>query len=264
MLLRVRRWKNNFKAGLRTFRTPSRQVASSQEAIEQPSTPVTIIPADHSPELRVRTSQDRETQVLPHLPHSDLNVCNHGRKRITTHGSKLHSHNSDVPRYPDRTAFEVTADPQAQCLLLTRLPPELRRLVYSFMWRTAGHQALHVERHSSRSLIFSHEPTYLESCSWGSYPCVLPDDYIFNDERLNQELNLRWSRHTREGKVKRDLFGRPGIPVKWSDLGISVDHTVYHAHRNCSSRPLSSPEGSKYHIPDWAPFLPALLTCKKL
>lgn len=41
--------------------------------------------------------------------------------------------------YPDRASLAATADAQQGSALLTALPAEIRRLVYGFMWRTGGH-----------------------------------------------------------------------------------------------------------------------------
>lgn len=147
---------------------------------------------------------------------------------------------SQAPRlFPSRASLAASADRQHGSALFTSLPAEVRRVIYAFMWRTGGHShGIHVQSDSSTGNV-------------GSFPCSLGDEESWVMTGLDAEPN-----------------GRPGglSGSEWSVLRDRAERT----HDSCDDDDVDGPRNTARWrtggdaLALWSPFLPVLLTCKRV
>lgn len=152
--------------------------------------------------------------------------------------------------YPDRASLASSANPQSHSLLFTTLPAELRQLIYAAMWRTAGHvHGIHIEHDRWEDRLTSE-------------PCVLDYEKSWAAEGVNAELDAEFAAR---GVEK----GRGEIRVakeRWWEMEARATRT----HLQCGDdRVYGRRNAARFRtgadpLALWSPFLPVLLTCKKV
>jgi len=178
--------------------------------------------------------------------------------------------------YPNRSSIASTANPQRQSLFFSLLPPEVRRIIYACVWSTCGYQhGIHIDMRS-RPDRSNPKPVFDPL----SYPCLQPIDEVFCDEALNAELDALWDEYEVMGKlqpirIERRWGQEPGVawglPVKFKELGARRARShfecyVEHLDKSKAVREVKYREGrGREEVrPTWTPFVPVLLTCKKM
>lgn len=180
--------------------------------------------------------------------------------------------------YPDRASFAASADPQAQSLFFHALPPEIRCIIYGYMWSSNGFQnGIHIDVRrpqdpSSSAAEGTYEPL--------SYPCLLEADDAFRDEAVNAEIDALWDDHEARGKlgeykVARRFAHQPevtasGLPYTFAELKNRrarghLDCWFDYSRKSKAARERQLEAGESRDVaPTWQPLLPVLLTCKRL
>lgn len=140
--------------------------------------------------------------------------------------------------FPSRSSLADSADPQHGSALFTTLPAEIRRVIYAFAWRTGGHtHGVHVQ--------FNLATGYVESC-----PCALGHEESWVATGLDAVRGRGVQFSGSEWRVLRDRAER--------------------RHDSCDDDDVDGPRNAARWrtggdaLALWSPFLPVLLTCKRV
>lgn len=144
--------------------------------------------------------------------------------------------------FPSRPSMTASADPQNGSALFTTLPAEIRRIIYAFAWRTGGHtHGIHVQFKFSTGHV-------------RSFPCSLGYEESWVVTGLDPELNGGAGRAVQfSGSEWRHLRNRA---ERW--------------HSGCDDDDVDGPRNTaRWRVGGdalalWSPFLPVLLTCKRV
>jgi len=141
-----------------------------------------------------------------------------------------------------REQLEESADPQPASPFFSRLPPEIRRMVYAEVWRTHTEGRMRLHFHCSH-----HEGRVRHT------PCIIsPDDMACEDA---------WD--TEPFPVNAQPLGGP--PTDWFQWTAWSLRTRWGNHWRCQKNLMSKwAEASPLDRPGWSPFLPLFLTCKQM
>lgn len=165
-------------------------------------------------------------------------------REYTCRDSGVHqSLRSQAPRlFPSRASLAASADPQHGSALFTTLLAEVRRVIYAFAWRTGGHShGIHVQFDSSTGYV-------------RSFPCSLGHEESWVSTALDAEPN--------EGLGRAVQFSGS----EWRVLRNRAERT----HDSCDDDDVDGPRNAARWrtggdaLALWSPFLPVLLTCKRL
>ncbi|SPO02534.1 uncharacterized protein DNG_05207 [Cephalotrichum gorgonifer] len=150
--------------------------------------------------------------------------------------------------FPDRASLSSSAHPQRQSPLFAALPAEIRRLIYGFMWRTGGHEhGIHLWYDRAKGYLVNE-------------PCMLaPAEGLGAAAEANRELDEQFRRLEAPNIALRDPDGRWG----------ALEKRARRNHRLCQDEDVYGPRNAaRWRGQDsaviWVPFLPVLLTCKKV
>lgn len=146
--------------------------------------------------------------------------------------------------YPDRTAFAAAADAQEPCAFFSTLPLEIRQMIYVEFWRGIGSGAGLVQHVLTRVV----PPDALQPRGpLGHAPCI-------SDHRALDE------RHEALKATAADSTDR----LAW----IRRVKTDWCMHWPCEElddpRIVPADMAPPPRAPQWSPFLPAMLTCKRM
>lgn len=154
--------------------------------------------------------------------------------------------------YPDRASLAASADPQENSPFFAALPAEVRHLIYASMWRTGAHvHGIHVEcdRWADRL---------------ASAPCVLGHEEMWGAAAgVNAELDVLFAARGVDGT------GRGGVEVSREQLG-ELAERVERTHGACDDDGVDGARNAARFrtgadpLVLWSPFLPVLLTCKRV
>lgn len=155
---------------------------------------------------------------------------------------------------PDRPSLEASADPQERSRFFTVLPAEVRRLVYAFMWRMGGHiYGIHVLHEPDRGAI-------------RSAPCSLGPGHFGAAADANAELDALFA-----GKGVGEEARLRGVRLRGERLQALVER-LGRTHLECHDDGVYGPRNAaRFRTGEgvdplalWSPFLPVLLTCKRM
>lgn len=172
-------------------------------------------------------------------------------------------------RYPDHASLEASADPQDGCPLFGVLPAEVRELIYGYMWRTGGHlYGIHVLKDSERGQVrtwpCSLHPAHFEDVAEANAGL----DALLDGMGVDEAEKLRGFRLGPQvtGERLRELVGgeRERVRELMADMG--------RTHQECDGDGVHGPKNAARFRTGagvdpsvlWSPFLPVLLTCKRM
>lgn len=182
--------------------------------------------------VRMPWQRDKDFIILQTVPPGD----------IISHGLPFEDTGKMARR---RERLAETTLPQDQSPFFNKLPGEVRTQIYSHMWRTGGYSGgVHIELGDA----------WGSSHSVWSYPCVV--DAHCSAER-NEKLDQLWERHQQDV----ESGARRKSDIMMLDKSFPKLHAVQ--HWECYE-PKRIEELTGRRLKRWAPFLPVLLTCKRL
>ncbi|CAI4218482.1 unnamed protein product [Parascedosporium putredinis] len=144
--------------------------------------------------------------------------------------------------------------PASPIPLLPRPAPEIRCIIYDYMWSSGGFQnGIHIDvrRPQGSSSSAAAEGTYEPL----SYPCLLEADDAFRDEAVNAEIDALWDDHEARASSATEESSGKGPLDCWFD----------YSRKSKAARERQLEAGESRDVsPTWQPLLPVLLTCKRL
>lgn len=159
---------------------------------------------------------------------------------------------------PDHASFEASADPQDSSPLFTVLPLEVRELVYAYMFQTGGHlHGIHMLQDGRGGPITTG-------------PCSLHRGYFRTAAEVNDEMEALLAGASEEER-ERMMGLHAGTNSKGERAWELVDG-MGRTHLECHDDDVHGPRNAaRFRTAEhadplalWSPFLPVLLTCKRL
>ncbi|MBE3041292.1 hypothetical protein IMZ48_01640 [Candidatus Bathyarchaeota archaeon] len=158
--------------------------------------------------------------------------------------------------YSDRASFAASEDPQKSSLLLAAMPPEVRRLIYGFMWLTGPHvYGIHLSLNKKGDRMENR-------------PCLLGYEESWVMAGANAKLDATSTARGAEGGQRVGLVSQKQYEL-WVERTGKKTHLEYPGDgvggaRNAARYKTGADPRVLWSPVLWSPFLPVLLTCKKV
>jgi hypothetical protein len=144
--------------------------------------------------------------------------------------------------YPNREAIESSAEDQIQSLFFTKTPIEIRNMIYRELWRNSG-----LSQH-----IFRRQRVYGNMKSRFTHsPCVTQFNVEDQRQKELQKLSIEFDLPPSDGGIRNSQWGRRC-------------HSSWYNHWCCLENHINETTGGRAKQHRVEPFLPMLLTCKKM